>query len=207
MAVAGGTKRCSLDIDPDHLDRRAAYKLLISAVVPRPIAFVSTISPEGRTNVAPFSFFNGVSSHPPVLMIAVGSRRTGRKDTWNNIEATGEFVVNLVVPEIVDAMVLASGEYPPEVDEIEMTGLTKVPSVRVRPPRIGESPVQMECRLEKLVEVASTALILGRVLLFHVRDDLMEGGRIDPQKLQPVARLGDDLFTRLGEIFERKRPW
>jgi flavin reductase (DIM6/NTAB) family NADH-FMN oxidoreductase RutF len=195
-----------LEIDPDQLDRKSAYKLMISLIVPRPIAFVSTVSREGRTNVAPFSFFNGVSSHPPILMIAVGSRRTGRKDTWNNIEATGEFVVNVVVPEIVDAMVLAAGEYPPEVDEIRVAGLTPLASVRVKPPRIAESPVQMECRLEKLVEVAETAVILGRVVLYHVRDDLLEGGKVDPAKLQPVARLGDDLYSRLGTIFERFRP-
>jgi len=195
-----------LEIDPDHLDRRAAYKLMISVIVPRPIAFVSTVSAGGRPNLAPFSFFNGVSSRPPILMLAVASRRTGRKDTWNNIEATGEFVVNVVVPEIVDAMVLSSGDYPPEVNEIELAGLTPIPSLRVKPPRIAESPVQMECRLEKLVEVAGTALILGRVLLYHVRDDLMEGGSVDPSRLRAVARLGGDSFSFQGEIFSKPRP-
>jgi len=195
-----------LEIDPERLDRRAAYRLMISVIVPRPIALVSTISAEGRTNLAPFSFFNGVSSQPPIVMLAVGGRRKGRKDTWNNIEATGEFVVNVVIPEIVDAMVVASGDYPPEVDEIDLTHLTRVPSRRVRPPRIGESPVQMECRLEKLEEVAGTALILGRVLLYHVRDDLLEGGGVDPSRLRPVARLGGELYSRLGEIFEKPRP-
>jgi len=196
----------ALEIDPEHLDRKAAYKLMISVIVPRPIALVSTISAEGRTNLAPFSFFNGVSSQPPIVMLAVGGRRTGRKDTWNNIEATGEFVVNVVIPEIVDAMVVASGDYPPEVDEIDLTRLTRVPSRRVRPPRIGESPVQMECRLEKMEEVAGTALILGRVLLYHVRDDLLEGGGVDPSRLRPIARLGGELYSRLGEIFEKPRP-
>ena len=196
----------ALEIDPEHLDRRAAYKLMVSVIVPRPIALVSTVSADGRTNLAPFSFFNGISSRPPILMLAVGARRTGRKDTWNNIEATGEFVVNVVIPEIVDAMVAASGDYPPEVDEIDLTRLTRVPSRRVRPPRIGESPVQMECRLEKLEEVAGTALILGRVLLYHVRDDLLEGGAVDPSRLRPIARLGGELYSRLGEIFEKPRP-
>ena len=195
-----------MEIDPDHLDRRAAYKLMISVIVPRPIAFVSTVSAGGRPNLAPFSFFNGVSSRPPILMLAVGSRRTGRKDTWNNIEATGEFVVNVVVPEIVDAAVLSSGDYPPEVNEIELAGLTPIPSRRVKPPRIAESPVQMECRLEKLLEVAGTALILGRVLLYHVRDDLMEGGSVDPSRLRAVARLGGDSFSFQGEIFSKPRP-
>jgi flavin reductase (DIM6/NTAB) family NADH-FMN oxidoreductase RutF len=195
-----------LEIDPQHLDRKAAYKLMISIIVPRPIAFVSTVSPEGRTNLAPFSFFNGISSHPPVVMVAVGRRKTGPKDTWRNIEATGEFVVNVVVPEIVEPMILSAGEYPPELDEFELTKLTPFPSARVKPPRIAESPVQMECRLERLVEVADTAVILGRVLLYHVRDDLMEGGRIHPARLRPVARLGDDFYSHLGEIFEKSRP-
>ena len=195
-----------MEIDPDDLDRRAAYRLMISVIVPRPIAFVSTVSAAGRANVAPFSFFNGVSSQPPIVMLAVGGRKTEPKDTWRNIEATGEFVVNVVVPEIVDAMVLSSGDYPPEVNEIELAGLTPIPSLRVKPPRIAESPVQMECRLEKLEEVAGTALILGRVLLYHVRDDLLEGGGVDPSRLRPVARLGGELYSRLGEIFEKPRP-
>jgi len=195
-----------LEIDPDRLDRRAAYRLMISVIVPRPIAFVSTVSAAGRANLAPFSFFNGVSSQPPIIMLAVAGRKTGPKDTWRNIEATGEFVVNVVVPEIVDAMVLASGDYPPEVDEIALTGLTPIPSVRVKPPRIGESPVQMECRLEKLVEVAGTALILGRVLLYHVRDDLMAGDGVDPSRLRAVARMGGESFSFQGEIFHKPRP-
>ncbi len=195
-----------MEIDPGRLDRKAAYRLMISVIVPRPIAWVSTLSPGGQANLAPFSFFNGISSQPPIVMLAVGSRKTGRKDTWNNIEATGEFVVNVVVPEIVDAMVVSSGEYPPEVDEIQLAGLTPVPSTRVKPPRIAESPVQMECRLEKLVEVAGTAIILGRVLLYHVKDDLMSEGRVDPAKLRPVARLGDDFYSALGEIFRKSRP-
>ena len=195
-----------MEIDPEQLDRSAAYKLMISLIVPRPIAFVSTLSSKGRANVAPFSFFNGVSSQPPIVMVAVGRRSTGRKDTWNNVEATGEFVVNVVVPEIVDAMIVSSGEYPPEVDEIDLAGLTPLPSVRVKPPRILESPVQMECRLERLVEVSGTAVILGRVLLYHVRDDLMEGGSVAPERLRPVARLGDDLYSYLGKIFQKSRP-
>jgi len=196
-----------VEIDPERLDRRAAYKLMISVIVPRPVAFVSSIAADGRSNLAPFSFFNGISSHPPILMIAVGNRKKVPKDTWRNIEATGEFVVNVVVPELVDAMILSSRDFPPEVSEFAESGLTPVPSRVVRPPRIAESPVNLECRLEKLVEVEGTALILGRVVLYHVRDDLFEGGRVDPRKLRPVARLGDDFYAWLGEVFERPRAW
>ena len=195
-----------MEIDPLGLDRRAAYKLMISLIVPRPIAWVSTISPEGGVNLAPFSYFNGITSQPPILMIAVGARRGERKDTWRNIDQTREFVVNVVVPELVDAMVVTSGEYPPEVDEFHRAGVTPAPSAKVRPPRIAESPVSMECTLEKIVEVEGTALILGRVVLYHVRDDLLSHGSVDPQRLKPVARLGDDFYSYLGEVFSRTRP-
>ena len=195
-----------MEIDPGGLDRRAAYKLMISLIVPRPIAWVSTISPEGGVNLAPFSYFNGITSHPPILMIAVGARRGERKDTWRNIDQTRQFVVNLVVPELVDAMVVTSGEYPPEVDEFKRAGVTPAPSAKVRPPRIAESPVCMECELERIVEVERTALILGRVVLYHVRDDLLVEGAVDPARLKPIARLGGDYYAALGEIFSRGRP-
>jgi flavin reductase (DIM6/NTAB) family NADH-FMN oxidoreductase RutF len=195
-----------MEIDPSGLDRRAAYKLMISLIVPRPIAWVSTVSPEGAVNLAPFSYFNGITSHPPILMIAVGARRGERKDTWRNIDLTRQFVVNLVVPELVDAMVVTSGEYPPEVDELKHAGLTPAPSKKVSPPRIAESPVSMECELERIVEVEQTALILGRVVLYHVRDDLLHQGSVDPTRLKPVARLGDDFYAYLGEVFSRGRP-
>jgi len=195
-----------LEIDPAQLDRRAAYKLMISLIVPRPIAWVVTISPAGSLNLAPFSYFNGISSHPPIVMIAVGARRGERKDTWRNIEQTREFTVNVVVPELVDAMVLSSGEFPPEVDEFKEAGVTPLDSTRIAPPRIAESPVSMECTLEKIVEVAGSALILGRVVLYHIREDLMVEGSVDPKKLMPVARLGDDYYSHLGEVFKRARP-
>ena len=195
-----------LVIDPAQLDRRAAYKLMISLIVPRPIAWVSSISPGGSLNLAPFSYFNGISSHPPIVMIAVGARRGERKDTWRNIEQTREFTVNVVVPELVDAMVLSSAEFPPEVDEFKEAGVTPLDSTKIKPPRIAESPVSMECTLEKIVEVAGSALILGRVVLYHVREDLLVEGSVDPRKLMPVARLGDDYYSHLGEVFKRARP-
>ncbi len=195
-----------LEIDPAQLDRRAAYKLMISLIVPRPIAWVSSISPGGSLNLAPFSYFNGISSHPPIVMIAVGARRGERKDTWRNIEQTREFTVNVVVPELVDAMVLSSGEFPPEVDEFKEAGVTPLDSTKIKPPRIAESPVSMECTLEKIVEVAGSALILGRVVLYHVREELLVEGSVDPRKLMPVARLGEDYYSHLGEVFKRSRP-
>jgi flavin reductase (DIM6/NTAB) family NADH-FMN oxidoreductase RutF len=139
-------------------------------------------------------------------MIAVGARRGERKDTWRNIEQTREFAISVVVPELVDAMVHSSGEFPPEVNEFKEAGVTPIDSTRIKPPRIAESPVSLECTLEKIVEVAGSALILGRVVLYHVREDLMVEGSVDPRKLMPVARLGDDYYSYLGELFERARP-
>ncbi|MCI0411093.1 MAG: flavin reductase family protein, partial [Acidobacteria bacterium] len=144
--------------------------------------------------------------HPPIVMIAVGARRGERKDTWRNIEQTREFTVNVVIQELVDAMVLSSGEFPPEVDEFKEAGVTPLASTKIKPPRIAESPVSMECKLEKIVEVAGSALILGRVVLYHIREDLMAEGSVDPKKLMPVARLGDDYYSYLGEVFQRARP-
>ena len=195
-----------MEIDPANLDRRSAYALMISVIVPRPIAWVSSISEGGTPNLAPFSYFNGISSQPPILMIAVGSRHGERKDTWRNIEQTREFVVNGVVPEVMDAMVLSSGEFPPGVDEFKEAGVTPLASVRVKPPRVAESPLSMECVLERIVEASGTALILGRVLLYHVRDDLLEHGAVEPARLRPVARLGGDYYAFLGEIVRKKRP-
>ena len=114
--------------------------------------------------------------------------------------------ISVVVPELVDAMVLSSGEFPPEVDEFKEAGVTPIDSTRIKPPRIAESPVSLECTLEKIVEVAGSALILGRVVLYHVREDLMVEGSVDPRKLMPVARLGDDYYSHLGEVFQRSRP-
>ncbi len=194
-----------MDLDPSTLDRREAYQLLISAILPRPIAFVTTRGPAGNVNLAPFSYFNGVSSVPPIVSIAVGSTKRGRKDTWVNAERTGEFVVNVVVEALMDAVIAAAVEHPPEVSELELAGLRPAPSVRVQTPGVLESPVRMECRVERIVEVEGTGLILGRVLHVHADDRVVTAGLVDPRKAALVGRLGGDSYCRMGEIFERKR--
>ena len=194
-----------MDIDPAALDRRSAYRLLISCVIPRPIAFVTTLSKQGVTNLAPFSFFNGVSSTPPIVSISVGSRKEGRKDTWVNIEETGEFVVNVVVPELMDGVIIGAKDLPHNVSELELAKLKTLPSAKVKPPRLADSPIQMECVRYKIVEVEGTALILGRVAMFHVRDEVFREGRVDPRLMTFVGRLGDELYCRVTDIFERKR--
>jgi flavin reductase (DIM6/NTAB) family NADH-FMN oxidoreductase RutF len=195
-----------MQIDPASLSAGDAYRLMISCIIPRPIAFVTTLSRDGISNLAPFSFFNGVTSDPPILSIAVGTKRDGsKKDTWRNIEDTGEFVVNVVVPELMDAVIIGARELPHNVSELDLAKLATLPSARVRPPRVADSPVQMECTLFRIVEVEETGLILGRVVMVHAKDEVLDGGRVDPRKLTFVGRLGGDSYCRVNDIFERKR--
>ncbi|HLY09819.1 MAG TPA: flavin reductase family protein [Planctomycetota bacterium] len=195
-----------MQIDPAALSPRDAYQLMISCIAPRPIAFVTTISREGMSNLAPFSFFNGVSSNPPILSLAISTKRNGsKKDTWRNIEETGEFVVNVVVPDLMDAVLIGARELPHNVSELELARLDTLPSVRIKPPRIAASPVQMECTLLKIVEVEETGLILGRVVMVHAEDNVVDGGRVDPRRLTFVGRLGGDTYCRVNDLFERRR--
>jgi len=195
-----------MQFDPAALPPRDIYRLMISCIIPRPIAFVTTLSREGVSNLAPFSFFNGVSSDPPILSISVGTRRDGsRKDTWRNIEETGEFVVNVVVPELMDAVIIGARDLPPDVSELDLAKLATLPSVRVKPPRIADSPVQMECTLLKIVEVEGTGLLLGRVVMVHAKEDVVDNGRVDPRRVTFVGRLGGDSYCRVNDIFDRKR--
>jgi flavin reductase (DIM6/NTAB) family NADH-FMN oxidoreductase RutF len=156
--------------------------------------------------VAPFSYFNVVTDMPPILSVAANLRRGEPKDTLRNVIETGEFVINLVDEAMLEPMVRTSGDWAPEVDEFALTGLTPVASERVRPPRVGESPVSIECRLEQIVSIGNGNLILGRMVLAHVRDDLIANGIVDPLKLRPLARLGGDGYASLGEIRRQPRP-
>ncbi len=194
-----------VEIDPASLDRRGAYQLMISCIIPRPIAWVTSLSKEGVVNLAPFSYFNGVSSFPPIVSIAVGSRKGGKKDTWINIEETREFVVNVVVSETAEAMVATSEELPHNRSELELVKLTPLPSLKVKPPRIKESPIHLECSLYKIVEVEGSALILGRVEQYHVDDAVLRGGTVDPGLLTFVGRLGGDGYTRVTDVLDIKR--
>jgi len=201
-----------LIIDPREAGFQNVYKLLIGAVVPRPIAFVSTVSREGIPNLAPFSFFTAVSANPPVVCFCP-VRRPGSnpyKDTLSNISATREFVVNIVSEEFAEQMNATSAEFPPEVDEFEASGLTPVPSDLVRPPRVAESHVQMECKLYLTIEFGelpgSGNLVLGEVVRFHVDDQYFDDFRIDPDKLRPIGRMGGATYTRTTDRFDMARP-
>ena len=200
-----------MEFDFAALSATDRYKLLVSTVVPRPIAWVVTLDGRGRPNAAPFSFFNAVSQDPPILAIGIGGRRPGDiKDTGNNIRETGEFVVNLVAAVNAEAMNVTAIEFGPEVNELAEAGLTPVPSVKVRPPRIAESPVAMECTLHSMIEFGpDRALVIGQVQAMHVRDDAVlnpERCHIDTPKLDLIGRMhGGGWYARTTERFDMPR--
>jgi flavin reductase (DIM6/NTAB) family NADH-FMN oxidoreductase RutF len=201
-----------LKIDPRHFE--GFNRVLTGVVVPRPIAFVSTRSAAGQVNLSPFSFFNAVAYDPPTLVFSCSKYAAGwpdkKKDTLANIEETGEFVVNVVVDDIAEAMNQTAAEYPTEVNEFEVAGLTPAPSDLVRPPRVAESPVNMECRLVQVVPIGSGrhqhGLVIGEIVLLHIRDDIISGHRIDQQKLRATGRLAGNMYCHTSDIFELPRP-
>jgi flavin reductase (DIM6/NTAB) family NADH-FMN oxidoreductase RutF len=191
-------------IDPDTLDPQSCYKLLIGSVVPRPIAWASTVSREGVRNLAPFSFFTVASRQPPMLCISVGPRPEEDldKDTLSNVEETGEFVVNIVSLSLSKTMFESSKNHPPEADEFEKAGLTPAPCEVVGAPRVEEAGVSMECLLDRVLPLGTDHLVIGRMVRFHVRDELYgENGRIDVAGLDPLGRLAGD-YTKVETIFE-----
>lgn len=199
-----------MELDPEALGRRSRYALLTDALVPRPIAWVLSCDPEGNGNLAPFSFFGGIAATPPLVGVSIGRRRGTKKDTLRNLETVGEAVVHIPSEELAEKMVLTSGDYPPEVDELSLAGLTPIASRRVRPPRIAEAPLSMECRVEQILDLgdpdAKNGFAILRVVLFHVRDDLLEGDRIRVDRFSPVGRLGGTDYCRTGDRFSIPRP-
>ncbi|MSP13707.1 MAG: flavin reductase family protein [Chloroflexi bacterium] len=196
-------------IVPEELHPRDAYRLLISVLVPRPIAWVSTLGADGSANLAPFSFFNGVAGSPPTVMVSVGQRAGHAKDTLRNVQETGEFVLHIVNEELAEAMNFTSGEWDYDVDEWQKAGLAQLPSIDVRPPRIAAAPVALEAKLVQTVPVpgSSYTMILGRIVRFHIRQDLLRpNGMVDAALLRPVARLAGDEYTTIGSIFTMARP-
>ncbi len=201
--------------DFDTIAPQDRYKILTSTIVPRPIAWVLSLDTEGRRNAAPFSFFNALVGDPPVVGIGIGGRRPEDapgtwKDSGANIRATGQFVVNLVGYENREAMNITAIEFPREVDELEQAGLTTLPSTKVKPPRIAEAPVALECERLAIIEVGvDRAIVLGRVLAVHVRDDCVLDAKrcyIDTPKLDLIGRMhGGGWYSRTTERFELPR--
>jgi len=188
------------------------YQALVGAVTPRPIAWVTTLSPAGVVNLAPFSFFNAFGANPPIVVFSPTLRRDGsKKDTLLNLGSLGEFVLNAATAPLAERINLTSKELPPSDSEVSLAGLTTVPSAKVKPPRIAESPVHMECKVRQIIPCGTgpiaANLVIGEVLMIHVADGVLdEKDRIDPRKLQTVARLGGDYWCRTTDLFEQKRP-
>ena len=220
MEASNPSRAAMLTFNPADCQQRQIYKLMTGIIVPRPIALVSTMDAKGAANLAPFSFFCGVGSAPPTVLFCPALRSADsfeqglpadtRKDTLRNVEETGEFVVNVVSEAIAAAANAASAEVLPEVDEFVLSGLTPVPSEAVRPPRVAESPAQMECKLLQIIytghKPASGVIVLGEVVRFHLREDLFENFRVDPAGLDAVGRMAGNTWVRTRDRIELIRP-
>lgn len=184
------------------------YHALIGVVTPRPIAWVTTVSPAGVVNLAPFSFFNVFGVNPPAVVFSPGLKPDGsKKDTLRNVEATGEFVVNAAVAELAAEVNATSKELPPDESEVEFAHLHTTPAVTVKPPRIAESPVHLECKVRQVIPIGTANLVIGDVVLIHIRDEVLdEMGRVDPRKLRTIARMGGDFWCHTSDLFEQQRP-
>jgi flavin reductase (DIM6/NTAB) family NADH-FMN oxidoreductase RutF len=201
-----------MEINTEQQNKKKLHRWLTQIVVPRPIGWISSANHDGAFNLAPFSFFNVVSSSPPIVGFSIGARslEPSYKDTLNNVRETGEFVVNVVTEELVQAMNITAREYPPEVDEFEQAGLTPVPSKLVKSPFVLESPIHLECRVSQIISLGEqdqgSHLVLGEVLLIRVDERILkEQERIDHDLYQPVGRLGGSLYARTRDHFTLKR--
>lgn len=197
-----------LSFVPTEMDDPAPYHLLTSIVAPRPIAWISTVSADGVPNLAPFSFFNAVAGFPPTIMFSVSFRRKepAVKDTLHNVQEVGEFVCHIVDEAMADAMVRTAMDWPSDVSEIEAAGLTAAASIDIRPYRVIEAPVAMECKITQIIPVAgaTNVMVLGQVMRFHLREDLYrsELGLVDTVAMKPIMRLGGPVeYSRIGDLF------
>lgn len=201
-----------LGIDPSAQSERENYKLLIGSIIPRPIAFVSTLSTEGVLNAAPFSYFTIVTADPPMVAVSVQRKQGVRKDTSRNAVDTGAFVVHIADESYIDQINQSAAALPPEESEVTLTGLTPVASSQIGVPGVAEASIRMECVLEQVIPLGGTTdapaadLLIGRVVYFHINESLVDNGHIDPQKLKPVSRLAGNSYAKLGELFTRDRP-
>jgi flavin reductase (DIM6/NTAB) family NADH-FMN oxidoreductase RutF len=200
-----------LSIDPSKNTERENYKFLIGSIVPRPIAFVTTLSEEGIVNGAPFSYFNIVSSNPPMISLAIQRSAGRQKDTARNIIGLKEFVVHVVDEDNVEEINKTAASLAPNESEIELANLTPVESVKISVPGVKEAKIRMECILEHSLELGGqdspgVDLIIGKVIQFHIEEDIYEKGRIDPLGLGAVSRLAGTNYAKIGEIFSIERP-
>ena len=198
--------------DPSEIPFQETHKLMIGSIIPRPIAFVSTQSNNGKNNVAPFSYFNGVCSKPPTIMFAPARRGWDgeEKDTLINIRETEEFVVNIVSESFAEKMVMCATDFDSDVDEFEISGLTPTDSQKIKPPRVGEAKISFECKLNQIVEIGdgtagSGFVVIGTIVLFHIDDGIYDNGRIITDKLEPLGRLAGNWYTRSTDTLKIDR--
>jgi len=199
-------------LDPNEIPFQETHKLMIGSIIPRPIAFVSTQSKDGKNNVAPFSYFNGVCSKPPTIMFAPARRGWDgeEKDTLINIRDTEEFVVNIVSESFAEKMVMCSTDFGSDVDEFEISGLTPTNSQKIKPPRVEEAKISFECKLNQIVEIGdgtagSGFVVIGTIVLFHIDDGIYDNGRILTDKLEPLGRLAGNWYTRSTDTLKIDR--
>lgn len=196
-----------VEFDP-NTDQKLLYKIMAGCIVPRPIGFISTVSKEGIYNAAPFSFFNGISDVPPMVCLSICTNAFtdgSRKDTLRNILDTGDFVANVVSEDIIHAEDNCAKPFPPEVDEIAVSGLTAAPSKLVKSPRIVESPANLECRLTQFIPLprSTYSLVIGEVVYIHIRKDVVSPeGRIDPTRLRAIGRMAGFTYARTTDRFD-----
>lgn len=200
-----------LSIDPVFMSERENYKFLIGSIIPRPIAFVTTMSKDGVLNGAPFSYFNIVSSNPPMISLSIQRSNGKMKDTARNILESKEFVIHIVDEQNVEKINQTAPSLPSEQSEVEEAGLTPVQSKRISVQGVKESKIRMECILEQSLELGGTDtpgcdMVIGRVVQFHTEDGIYDKGRIDPWGLAAISRLAGQSYAKIGEIFEIERP-
>ncbi len=202
-----------MELDPSTYSWNSLYKLLTGSIVPRPVGWIATVNADRRPNLAPFSFFNVVCANPPTVLFCPMIRSTtGQpKDSLRNVRETGEFVVNIVSGELLEAMNQTSVEAEPELNEFEFAGLTAIPSVVVKPPRVAESPIHFECRVREIVDIGdqpgSGSVVIGTVVHIHVDERVLIGqDKIDITVLQPAGRLAGNFYARVTDTFEMPRP-
>lgn len=198
-------------IEPGSMSEREIYKFLIGSIIPRPIAFVTTISKEGNLNGAPFSYFNIVSSNPPMISLSIQRSAGKQKDTARNIIESKQFVVHTVDEQNVEKINQTAASLPSNQSEIELANLTPIESVKISVPGVKEAKIRMECSLEHSLELGGSDtpgcdLIIGKVVQFHIEEDIYKNGRINPNGLAAVSRLAGNDYAKIGEIFEVKRP-
>jgi flavin reductase (DIM6/NTAB) family NADH-FMN oxidoreductase RutF len=208
-----------MEIQPQTAARKEMHRILLTSVAPRPIAWVSSINKDGRPNLAPHSYFNMICTEPAIVGFSSARRQgedrrllgaEGLKDTIRNIRETGEFVINVVTYALVEPMNLTSGEYESSVNEFEVARVTMAPSMCVRPPRVGESPIAFECKVYQILEFGTAeiggTLVLGSIVNVHLGEEILTDGKIDASKIDFVARMGGRLYCRTTDRFEMTRP-